>query len=611
MCGIVGYIGRNDALAAVVNGLEKLEYRGYDSAGVSIVRAGVIETFRAPGKLIQLKKILAEHVTSEISNIAIGHTRWATHGRPSENNAHPHSVGRVSLIHNGIIENYIELKQQLQESGAHFSSETDTEIAAHLLNRFLMEGLDPLDALYKTCLEICGSYALVAIDSKHADRLLVAKSATPIVIGIGDGEVIVASDIPAVLSHTRQVVILEDGDIAEVRVDGLRVINQGQEVKRDVSVITWDPVTAQKGGYKHFMLKEIHEQVSVLAEAFRGRIKLEDGQVFLPEIGLSEKDIEKIRRIVLVACGTAWHACLEAKFFLESLAKIPCEVDYASEFRYRSPLYDADTLVIAVSQSGETADTLAAMELVGDLPMRLAICNVLGSSLARRTEHVIFTQAGPEMSVASTKAFTTQLVTVYLLALFLGQRRGNLPTSIVSQMMNDLMALPGAVADALKVEEQIKLVARSFHAAHDFLYIARGMCYPIALEGALKLKEISYVHAEGYPAGEMKHGPIALIDENMPVVVVLQRSAKLFDKVVSNLREVESRGGKIIVVTDVLDNVELRRISDAVIEVPYVSEYMSPMILTIPLQLLAYYVAVFNGTDVDLPRNLAKSVTVE
>ncbi len=413
------------------------------------------------------------------------------------------------------------------------------------------------------------------------------------------------------LSHTRQVVILEDGDIAEVRVDGLRVINQGQEVKRDVSVITWDPVTAQKGGYKHFMLKEIHEQVSVLAEAFRGRIKLEDGQVFLPEIGLSEKDIEKIRRIVLVACGTAWHACLEAKFFLESLAKIPCEVDYASEFRYRSPLYDADTLVIAVSQSGETADTLAAMELVGDLPMRLAICNVLGSSLARRTEHVIFTQAGPEMSVASTKAFTTQLVTVYLLALFLGQRRGNLPTSTVSQMMSDLMALPGAVADALKAEEQIKSVARSYHAAHDFLYIARGMCYPIALEGALKLKEISYVHAEGYPAGEMKHGPIALIDENMPVVVVLQRSAKLFDKVVSNLREVESRGGKIIVVTDVLDNVELRRISDAVIEVPYVSEYMSPMILTIPLQLLAYYVAVFNGTDVDLPRNLAKSVTVE
>lgn len=611
MCGIVGYIGRYDALATVISGLEKLEYRGYDSAGVSVLRDGQIKTFRAPGKLSALKTVLADQASANVAHAAIGHTRWATHGRPSEINAHPHAVGRVSLIHNGIIENYIELKRQLEAEGALFSSETDTEIAAHLLNKFLSTGMEPLDALARTCQEIRGSYAFVAMDSGNADRLLVAKSATPIVIGIGDQEVIIASDIPAVLSHTRQVMVLEDGDIAEVKVGSIKVVNQGREVKRDVSLITWDPVTAQKGGYKHFMLKEIHEQVGVLAEAFRGRISLEDAKVLLPEISLSQEDIKKIRRVVLLACGTAWHACLEGKFFLESLAKIPCEVDYASEFRYRRPLFDGETLIIAISQSGETADTLAAMELVGDLPMRLAICNVLGSSLARRVKDVVFTQAGPEMSVASTKAFTTQLVTVYLLALFLGQRRGVVTPETISRLIEDLLALPGAVADCLKVEDQIKSAARKFHSARDFLYIARGICYPIALEGALKLKEISYLHAEGYPAGEMKHGPIALIDENMPVVVVLQKSEVLFDKVLSNLREVESRGGKIIAVTDTVNNPELHRVSDMVIELPHVSEYMSPVILTIPLQLLAYYVAVFNGTDVDLPRNLAKSVTVE
>lgn len=611
MCGIVGYVGYQDALPIILGGLEKLEYRGYDSAGVAIFENGQVSVTRATGKLSELKKLLADRSKDSCSLLGIGHTRWATHGRPSENNAHPHTAGRVSLIHNGIIENYIELREALEEVGCQFKSETDTEIAAHLVNQYLSKGLDPFEALKAACADIRGSYAFLAIDSQNPDRILVAKNSTPIVLGLGDGEIIVASDIPAVLSHTRKIVVLEDGDMADVRATEYRIENGGVAVNRPVQTVTWDPVTAQKGGYKHYMLKEIYEQAQAITDTFRGRVEREDCLVSLPEISFSDKEIQDISRIVLVACGTAWHACLVAKFFIESFTHIPCEVDYASEFRYRDAVFDKRTLVIAISQSGETADTLAAIELASSRSPTLAICNVLGSSIARKVGNVLFTHAGPEISVASTKAFTTQLVAVYLFALYLAQRRGTLPEDRIAELTSDLANIPGAVLHALDSDGAMQVIAQRFRGAKDFLFLGRGICYPIALEGALKLKEISYVHAEGYPAGEMKHGPIALIDENMPVVVLLQKSKDLFEKTLSNLREVEARGGQIIAVTDVSGSKELQGIAEHVVELPFVSSFLSPLILTVPLQLLAYHVAVLNGTDVDLPRNLAKSVTVE
>lgn len=611
MCGIVGYIGSQDALPIIISGLEKLEYRGYDSAGVAVVEDGRVEVTRALGKLSELKKALNGRARKSHACVGIGHTRWATHGRPSETNAHPHSAGSVSLIHNGIIENYLELREWLKKEGADFKSETDTEIAAHLLNHHLKKGDEPFAALKAMCSEIKGSYAFVALDANHPDRLLIAKNATPIIIGVGKGEMVVASDIPAVLAHTRQVVILEDGDLAEVRADGLRIEHAGRQIERPTQTITWDPVTAQKGGFKHFMLKEIHEQPQALADTFRGRLDLEQVTVSLPELGLDDAALQKVTRIVLLACGTAWHACLVAKFYIESLAKIPCEVDYASEFRYREALFDEQTLVIAISQSGETADTLAAVELALRRSNGIAVCNVVGSSLARKIGHVVYTHAGPEISVASTKAFTTQLVAVLMLAMYIAGRRGSANPSLQREVLEGLLHLPAAIEAALNAEMAIEKIARELHRASDFLFLGRGMCYPIALEGALKLKEISYIHAEGYPAGEMKHGPIALIDEKMPVVVVVQKSKIILDKTLSNLKEVEARGGKIVSVTDCVNHPELHAVSHSVIEVPFVHEYISPITLTIPLQLLAYHMAVENGTDVDLPRNLAKSVTVE
>ncbi len=611
MCGIVGYIGDNSALDVVVSGLEKLEYRGYDSAGVAIYEDGGIHVYRALGKLAELKKQLKGESKGKSGGIGIGHTRWATHGKPSENNAHPHTAGRVSLIHNGIVENYIELRDELKAEGCQFSSETDTEIAAHLLNKYLEEGNEPFEAIRMTCDRLRGSYAFLAIDSQHPDRILVAKNATPIVVGISDTEVFVASDIPAVLGHTRDFLILEDGDFAEVKIGSVRIENNGEPVERPVEHITWDPVTAQKGGYKHYMLKEIHEQPMVIGETFRGRLNIEEARIHLGDVSLTQDDIQRIDRIVLAACGTAWHSCLVAKFYIEMLTGIPCEVDYASEFRYRTPVITENSLMAVVSQSGETADTLAALEVASGKCHTLAICNVLGSSIARKVDHCIFTQAGPEISVASTKAFTTQLVGSLLLALHIGEQRGEVPLEKRSKIISDLVHLPSAIEAALESEEQIKQIAKKFHSAQDFLYLGRGTCYPIALEGALKLKEISYIHAEGYPAGEMKHGPIALIDEKMPVVVVLQKSDLLFEKSLSNLREVHSREGRIIAITDIQGHQELHDLCDDVVELPYLSEELSPLVLTVPLQLLAYYVAVLNGTDVDLPRNLAKSVTVE
>jgi len=611
MCGIVGYIGSGDALPIIMGGLEKLEYRGYDSAGVAILEDGRMNVSRAVGKLAELRKLVEGRPRPAAAPIGIGHTRWATHGRPSEDNAHPHTAGRVSLIHNGIIENYLELRESLRADGAVFRSETDTEIAAHLLNRFLQKGLAPFEAMKATCALIRGSYAFLAIDAEHPDRILVAKNATPIIVGLGEGEMFIASGIPAVLGATRQVIVLEDGDIAEVRADGLLIENNGVVVERKVQTITWDPVTAQKGGFKHFMLKEIHEQPQVVADTFRGRLEEGHSRVTLPELEITDADIRKIERIVLVACGTAWHACLVAKFYIEAFSGLPCEVDYASEFRYRQPVFNDRCLCIAISQSGETADTLQAISLAQTRSQTLAICNVLGSSIARKVHHTLFTHAGPEISVASTKALSTQLTAAYLLAIYIGQRRGVLTEKHSRQLLDDLVRLPGALEETLQTLPAVEKVAQRFCRARDFLFLGRGICYPIALEGALKLKEISYIHAEGYPAGEMKHGPIALIDENMPVVMVLQRSPEIFEKALSNLKEVESRGGRIVSVTDMDGHAELEAISEGLIKVPHVSPWLSPIVLLVPLQALAYHVAVLNGTDVDLPRNLAKSVTVE
>jgi glucosamine--fructose-6-phosphate aminotransferase (isomerizing) len=613
MCGIVGYVGSQDALPILLSGLEALEYRGYDSSGVALCRNGTITTTRATGKLAELKKLfqgysLGSHAPS---TLGIGHTRWATHGRPSENNAHPHSAGRVSLIHNGIIENYVELRAELEKEGCVFKSDTDTEVAAHLLNQFLQKGIEPLDAMKKMCAAVRGSYAFLAIDEQTPDRIFVAKNSTPIIIGRGEGENFVASDIPALLPHTRRIIVLEDGDLAEVSSDSIYIENKGIAVARREEQVSWDPVTAQKGGYKHFMLKEIFDQSQAVADTMRGRFSLETGSIQLPELLPLERVASSIRRVVLVACGTAWHACLEGKFFLEKFAKIPCDVDYASEFRYRPKLVSPDTLVVAVSQSGETLDTLGAIEHAKGTAPTLVLCNVVGASMSRRADMVLYTHAGPEISVASTKAFSTQLVALELLALFLAERRGTMSVEERRAVLQAMIHAPAAIVEALKVNKDVAAAAKRFASARDFLYLGRGTCYPIALEGALKLKEISYIHAEGYPAGEMKHGPIALIDENMPVVVVLQRDKHLYEKTVSNLKEVEARGARVIVVTDAAEDRSLGSAVDAVIRVPFVSEELSPLLLNLPLQLLAYHVAVMNGTDVDLPRNLAKSVTVE
>jgi glucosamine--fructose-6-phosphate aminotransferase (isomerizing) len=611
MCGIVGYVGAREALPIIVAGLEGLEYRGYDSAGVAVSLGGKVRVVRAVGKLTELKKALESQTELRAAHVGLGHTRWATHGRPSETNAHPHTAGRVSLIHNGIIENYLELRERLTKNGSVFLSETDTEAAAHLMNYHLEKGLDPFSALKAVCSEVRGSYAFLAIDSQNQDRIVVAKNSTPIILGLGEGETFVASDIPAILPHTRRIIILEDGDIVQIEANSVRIENNGKVIERPVQTVTWDPVTAQKGGYKHFMLKEIHDQGRVLADTIRGRVSLEDGIAVLPEIEPILQQAKEFDRIVLVACGTAWHACLVGKFYLESLCKLPVEVDYASEFRYREPLGNKRTLVIAVSQSGETLDTLGALELAAQRSPTMAVCNVLGSSIARKSGAVVYTRAGPEISVASTKAFTTQLVTLQLFALAMAKARGTITEQQSREAVEALTHLPAALESTLMCEEAVLSVAKKFYQARDFLFLGRGSCYPIALEGALKLKEISYIHAEGYPAGEMKHGPIALIDERMPVVMVMQRNKLVFEKTLSNLKEVEARGGRVIVVTDAEIPKDLADMAAGIFTVPYLSDLLSPMLLAIPLQFLAYQVAVLNGTDVDLPRNLAKSVTVE
>ena len=609
MCGIVGYIGSRDAAPLILESLRKLEYRGYDSAGIAVLNQGEVAIRRCEGKLSNLATLLGRQPMS--GSVGIGHTRWATHGRPSETNAHPHRAGDVVVVHNGIIENYLELKEQLSKRGTHFSSETDSEIVAHLVSEKIDRGMDFLDAVRRTLREIRGSYALLFLNRRDPQRLIVAKNSTPIVIGWGDGETFIASDIPALLDYTRKVTFLEDGEIGEVAVGSYRLFNgTGKAIRRPIKQITWDAVAARKGGYPHFMLKEIHDQPRALADTFRGRISLKNGDVSLEGIKLTQSQVKAIKRIHLVACGTAWHACLVGKFMLEEIAGIPAEVDYGSEFRYRSPLMDPQSILLMVSQSGETADTLAATEIARAKKAKiLAICNVVDSSIARKAHGVLYTHAGPEISVASTKAFSTQLTALYLLAVALGRLNGKLKQADARKLLRDLMHLPSWIEDALKLESDVKELARELMHSQDFLYLGRGLNYPIALEGALKLKEISYIHAEGYPAGEMKHGPIALIDEKMPVVVLAPRD-RYFEKTIGNLKEVESRGGKVIVLTD--DIKTSREVSAfRLLTLPKASHYLTPIVMTIPLQLLAYHIAVHRGTDVDQPRNLAKSVTVE
>ncbi len=608
MCGIVGYVGPREASPILVEGLRKLEYRGYDSAGLAAFTNSHVEVRRCVGKLDNLAALLKEQPLG--GHPGIGHTRWATHGKPSEQNAHPHRAGKVVVIHNGIIENYLELRAELAKRGRTMASETDTEVISHLIDEHVQQGLGLFDATRRTIKKLEGSYSIVVLSETEPDRIVAAKSATPIVIGLGDGENFVASDIPALLDHTRRVLFLEDGEVAELTADYVTITTfDGKTVAREAKVVAWDAVTAQKGGYKHFLLKEIHEQPQAIIDTMRGRMLQEAGNVQL------DADVELLLdrpfdRCVLVACGTAWHACLVGKFLIERLAGIPCDVDYGSEFRYRGPIVDSRTLLIVVSQSGETADTLAAVEAGRErgTPV-LAVCNVVDSSIARRSSAVMYTHAGPEISVASTKAFTTQLTALYLLALHMGRRRGIVDAERGRRLLADLAAIPHAVSDILAKGKHIERVAKKYGTAHDFLYLGRGVNYPVALEGALKLKEISYIHAEGYPAGEMKHGPIALINEEMPVVILIPHD-EVFLKSLSNLKEVESRGGRIIVVTDSA-SADLQDVAWEVIEVPKTNELLTPLLQTIPLQLLAYHVAVYRGTDVDQPRNLAKSVTVE
>lgn len=609
MCGIVGYIGPQEASPIIIDGLRRLEYRGYDSAGIATLDGGAAQLRRAEGKLINLENILRE--TPATGNRGIGHTRWATHGRPSETNAHPHRAGGVVVVHNGIIENYLKLKEMLREQGHNFSSETDTEIIAHLVEHHLKSCGDFETAVRQALTEVEGAYAVAIICEQEPDKLIAAKLGSPLVVGQGEGEYFVASDIPAMLSHTREMVFLEDGELAVFTPSEMRLSEvSGTPVERAPKTITWSPLMAEKGGYKHFMLKEIYEQPRALADTIAGRLRNDEGDVYLEGMGLDDEDFNGLEKIFIIACGTSWHAALVGKFHIEKLCRIPVEVDIASEFRYRDPIITNKSLTILISQSGETADTLAALrEARGKGGRVVCICNVVDSSIARESDGVVYTHAGPEIGVASTKAFTTQLVALYLLALRMGRARNTLSADQSRELIEALVSLPRKLEEALEIDTHTEEIARQFMAARDFLYLGRGNQYPIALEGALKLKEISYIHAEGYPAGEMKHGPIALIDEQMPVVVLLPRNAT-YEKVVSNMEEVRARGGQVIAVATGASP-DLAAQCDALIELPETTDDLMPILTSVPMQLLAYHVAVLKGTDVDQPRNLAKSVTVE
>jgi len=609
MCGIIGYVGPKPAVDVILDGLKRLEYRGYDSAGIAVLDGGRFDIRRATGKLDKLLDKIKDDRPA--GRIGIGHTRWATHGRPSDLNAHPHQAGDIALIHNGIIENYLELKSELADKGRTFLSETDTEVVAHLIDDLFQTSGDFTAAVEQALKRIKGSYALVILNRQVPDTIIAARRESPLVTGLGDGEMFFASDVPAFLSHTNRVIFLEDGEWAVLEA-GRVVIRDaaGRLVDRAPQTIDWSPVMAEKAGYKHFMLKEIFEQPRAAIDTFRGRVLRDQARLDLSETGLSDEDLRGFERIFIIACGTSYHAGLVGKFLFEELARLPVEVDLASEFRYRDPLLGEKDLVILISQSGETIDTLgAAREAKSRGARLLVICNVLGSSITRESHGVLYTHAGPEIGVASTKAFTTQLVALYLLALHLGWLRGKLDQAALAARLDELVLLPGLMEQALELDDRIKEVARTFGQAQDFLFLGRGICYPIALEGALKLKEISYIHAEGYPAGEMKHGPIALIDQEMPVVI-LAPADRTREKIRGNIEEVRARQGLVIALGQGQD-AELLAKADAYLDLPQAGPYLNPVIFALPLQLLAYHVAVLRGTDVDQPRNLAKSVTVE
>ena len=606
MCGIVAYSGDKEASEVLLGGLKRLEYRGYDSSGLAVQQESDIKLVRSVGKLNALEQKCATEPT--LGHTGIGHTRWATHGRPSDENAHPHMEGTVAVVHNGIIENYLELRSELKASGATLKSETDTEIFAHLIDREKKNGLSLEEAVKAALKKIEGSYALAVISSDEPGKIVGARMECPLVVGVASEETFLASDVLALLEHTKDVVFLSDAEMVSITREGFEITAlTGESVTRESQRIDWSPEMAEKGGYPHFMLKEIFEQPEAVTDTFRGLILEETGDVFLHGF---EVPISDIARIYLIACGTSYHAALVGKFLIEEQFRVPVEVDLASEFRYRNPLVGPDTLVVAISQSGETADTLAAVREVKKKGAKvLAICNVLESSITRDADFTFMTHAGPEIGVASTKAFTTQLTALYLLSIYFGRRSGRLTETRGVELVRDLLSLPKKIEQALASSEKIEVLAKKYYEATDFLYIGRSMNYPIALEGALKLKEISYIHAEGYPAGEMKHGPIALIDEKLPVVVLAPKGAS-YPKVLSNMEEVKARGGRVIAVVNEGD-IDAGSRADDVMEVPALSEQLAPVLLSVPLQLLAYHIAVLKGTDVDQPRNLAKSVTVE
>ena len=624
MCGIAGYVGKKQVVPVILDGLKRLEYRGYDSAGIAVAGNGDgLQVRRAEGKLRNLEEVI--RLKPLDGTYGIGHTRWATHGRPSEENAHPHRdcTGRIVVVHNGIVENYVQLKRKLREQGHTFSTETDTEVIAHLVEEYFLkspDGVQPSleDAVRQTVKHLMGVFALAVLGIDEPNKIVAARNGPPVVIGLGNDEYFVASDVPAVLYHTRDLFFLADGDLCVLTQDGVRLTDfDGNPIARQVQHIAWDPIMAEKGGFKHFMLKEIFEQPRAVRDTTLGRVSRETGEVFLDEIAITDEEFRGLKKLNITACGTSWHAGLAGKFMLERLARVPVEVDYASEYRYRDPILTPQELTLLITQSGETADTLAAQRESETRGVKtLAICNVVGSMVTRDAHGTIYTHAGPEIGVASTKAFTGQLTALFLLSLYLAEKRGTLSPDQISRYIMELGLIPDKLESVLAHEDEYERLARTYSCARDFLYLGRGIHYPIALEGALKLKEISYIHAEGYPAGEMKHGPNALIDENLPVVILATRdehdaaSLQRYEKTLSNLKEVKARAGKVIAVATEGDE-DIAEAADHVLFVPHAPELLSSILEIVPLQLLAYHIAVRRGCDVDMPRNLAKSVTVE
>jgi glutamine---fructose-6-phosphate transaminase (isomerizing) len=627
MCGIVGYVGRKQVVPVIIEGLRRLEYRGYDSAGIAVgsPQCATLDVRRAPGKLGNLEDALRDHPLQ--GTFGIGHTRWATHGRPTEENAHPHRdcTGRLVVVHNGIVENYLDLKRELIEKGHKFVTETDTEIIAHLIEEVQKEAaaageVIPLEvAVRRAVKQLRGAFALGILSAAEPDKIIAARSGPPVVIGVGEGEAFVASDVPGILHHTRNIYFLADGDMAILTPESVQLTDfEGNPINRAITRISWDPIQAEKGGFKHFMLKEIWEQPRAIRDTTMGRVSLDSGKIYLGEMKIADEELAGASSINIAACGTSWHAALAGKYMIERLARLPVDVDYASEYRYRNPIPDRNALGLLITQSGETADTLAAQrEMITLGSKTVAICNVVDAMVAREAHGAIYTHAGPEIGVASTKAFTAQLTALFILALKLGQLRGRLDSERSVELMEELSRIPAKIEEVLKTcSGQCEELASHFVNARDFLYLGRGIHFPIALEGALKLKEISYIHAEGYPAGEMKHGPNALIDETLPVVVLATRdehdpaSRLRYEKTMSNIQEVTARSGRVIAVATEGDTT-IGSLVEHVIHVPPAFELLSPLIEIVPLQLLAYYIAVRRGCDVDQPRNLAKSVTVE